>query len=400
MQENSARRVFAVSEVVLDLRRIVEENFSALFVSGELSNVKFHSSGHLYFTVKDDKAQLAAVMWRAQVSALLFRPEDGMKVVMAGKLSVYPPQGKVQFYAERLEPDGVGALQLAFEQLKKKLAAEGLFDDARKRPIPFLPRKVGIITSETGAVIYDLLQNLRRRYPKIDVVFAPARVQGEGAAADVTEKLAWMNGRPDVDVVIIGRGGGSLEDLWAFNDEGLARAIAVSRIPVISAVGHESDFTISDFVADLRASTPTAAAELAVPVFDDLLCDLDARVQGLLFAWRQFAKGHRERIFYARGRLGDPRMAFLRLAERLLRFREQCVARVERDLVRRQERLARAAQTLSALSPLSVLKRGYAIAVKAGKSIPLKSSQDAAAGEPLEIILSEGRIRVEVVTQA
>ncbi|MBQ9429426.1 MAG: exodeoxyribonuclease VII large subunit, partial [Clostridia bacterium] len=249
--------------------------FSGVLVKGEISNLTKHSSGHYYFTIKDETSAIKAVMFRGEVSKIKFDPENGMKIVAHGRVTVYPPSGQYQINCDYLEPDGIGALNLALEQLKKKLQAEGLFDAARKKPLPKIPTRVGVITSPTGAAVRDIINILGRRFPYAKMILFPALVQGESAAPSLIEGVRWFNRMQNVDLLIIGRGGGSLEDLWAFNDEQLARTIAASTIPVISAVGHETDFTICDFVADRRAPTPSAAAELAVPEATELMQKID-----------------------------------------------------------------------------------------------------------------------------
>ena len=275
------RKVYAVRELVTALRTHVERDFADIYVEGEISNYRPADSGHLYFTLKDGSAQLRVVMWRGQARLLRFRPENGLAVIARGRVTIYEDRGDLQLQAEMLEPKGAGALQLAFEQLKAKLAAEGLFDTQRKKPIPTLPRRIGVVTSARGAALQDILNILRRRHESVSVLIYDARVQGETAAGEVTEGLTYFNEVRNVDVVVIARGGGSFEDLFAFNDEALARSIAASKIPVISAVGHETDFTICDFVADLRAPTPSAAAELVVQSKHELAARL-ARLHGRL----------------------------------------------------------------------------------------------------------------------
>ena len=264
------RRIYSVAELSLEIRNLLERQFPDVWVTGEVSNLRAAGSGHLYFTLKDETAQLRAVCFRNQARYLKFKPQDGLAVIARGRLSVYEARGEYQLYVEFLEPAGLGALQLAFEQLKQKLAAEGLFDPARKKPLPMLPRVIGVVTSPTGAVIRDILRILHRRFRNINVLIYPVKVQGEGAAQEIAQGIEYFNRQAPVDVMIVARGGGSLEDLWAFNEEVVARAIAASKIPVISAVGHETDFTIADFVADLRAPTPSAAAELVVRRKQDL----------------------------------------------------------------------------------------------------------------------------------
>lgn len=258
------RKIYAVRELVAAARTQLERTFADIYVEGEISNYRPAESGHLYFTLKDGAAQLRAIMWRTQARLLRFRPENGLQVIARGRVTVYDERGDLQFQAEHLEPKGAGALQIAFEQLKNKLAGEGLFDTARKKPIPALPRRIGLVTSARGAAVQDILNILRRRHESVGVLIYPAQVQGEVAASEVSSGVRYFNRHGQVDVIIVARGGGSFEDLFAFNDEGLARVISASDIPVISAVGHETDFTICDFVADLRAPTPSAAAELVI----------------------------------------------------------------------------------------------------------------------------------------
>ena len=264
------RRIYPVRELVAAVRTQLGRSFTDVYVEGEISNYRPAESGHLYFTLKDGSSQLRVVMWRTQARLLRFKPENGLQVIARGRVTVYDERGDLQFQAEYLEPKGAGALQIAFEQLKAKLAAEGLFEQARKKAIPILPQRIGLVTSPRGAAIQDILNILRRRHESVNVLIYPAQVQGEGAAHEVATGVRWFNRAASVEVIIVARGGGSFEDLFAFNDEGLARVIAASEIPVISAVGHETDFTICDFVADLRAPTPSAAAELVVRSKEEL----------------------------------------------------------------------------------------------------------------------------------
>src|SRR5271169_5911797 len=259
MFQAPARKVYPVRELVAAVRTRVEQNFTDVYLEGEISNYRPAESGHLYFTLKDASAQLRTVMWRTQARLLRFRPENGLQVIARGRVTVYDERGDLQFQAEYLEPKGAGALQIAFEQLKAKLAAEGLFEVSRKKPIPALPRRIGVVTSPRGAAIQDMLNILRRRHESVNVLIYPAQVQGDTAATEVSAGVRYFNRHGKVDVIVVTRGGGSFEDLFAFNDETLARVIAGSEVPVISAVGHETDFTICDFVADLRAPTPSAA---------------------------------------------------------------------------------------------------------------------------------------------
>src|SRR6478736_1433760 len=258
------RTVFSVSELNATIRNLLENELQTVWVEGEISNGRVWNTGHMYFTLKDSASQIKAVMFRSALRYLKFKPEDGLKVVARGKVSGYDPKGEYQIICDHIEPKGLGALQQAFEQLKKRLAAEGLFDPARKRPLPALPRRIGLVTSIDGAALRDMIRVLRRRYPNAHLVISPTRVQGEGAGREIAHAIRKVERIDAVDVIIVARGGGSLEDLWAFNEEVLARAIVASPVPVISGVGHETDFTIADFVADLRAPTPSAAAELVV----------------------------------------------------------------------------------------------------------------------------------------
>jgi exodeoxyribonuclease VII large subunit len=306
------RKVYSVSELSQRLRGLLETQFPDVWVAGEISNFRPAASGHLYFTLKDANAQLRAVCFRMQARYLKFKPQDGVSVVARGRLSIYEARGEYQLLVELLEPAGLGALQLAFEQLKAKLAAEGLFETGRKKPLPVLPRTIGIVSSPSGAVVRDILRVLRRRYRNMNVLLYPARVQGEGAAQEIVQGIEHFNRRGGVEVMILARGGGSLEDLWAFNQEEVARAIAASKIPIISGVGHETDFTIADFVADLRAPTPSAAAELVVHRKEDFQAEIENRV-------RRLSQLFRLRLAEARQRLTELRMhrVFQTLASRL-----------------------------------------------------------------------------------
>src|SRR6478736_5757434 len=290
------RRVFTVTELTVRVRDLLEQEFFEVWVEGELSNCRVWNTGHLYFTLKDGSSQVRAVIFRSALRYLKFKPADGLRVVARGRVSVYEPKGEYQLVCEHLEPQGLGALQLAFDQLKKRLQDEGLFDAARKRPLPLLPRKIGIVTSLDGAAIRDIIKVLRRRYANAHLIIRPARVQGEGAALEIARGLRSLSRMPGVDVVIVGRGGGSIEDLWAFNEEIVARAIAKCPIPVISAVGHETDVTIADFVADLRAPTPSAAAEIVVGAKDEFCGRIDRLHDRLGSAMRGRVQGWSRRV--------------------------------------------------------------------------------------------------------
>ncbi|OIO39306.1 MAG: exodeoxyribonuclease VII large subunit, partial [Candidatus Omnitrophica bacterium CG1_02_46_14] len=287
------RRIFSVSEITRNIRFILEENFSGVWVEGEVSNFKFHSSGHMYFALKDEASQIQCVMFHADNQKLKFELQEGLSVLCRGRVSVYPVRGQYQLYIERLEPKGTGALQIRFEQLKEKLRQEGFFDESHKKEIPYLPARIGVVTSIDGAALHDILNVLERRFSNVNVIIYPVPVQGIGAAESIAEAVKDFNHLNNADVLIVGRGGGSLEDLWAFNEEVVARAIYDSKIPVISAVGHEVDFTIADFVADLRAATPSAAAEIVLPLKEELLlrpAELKARMCQAILRKLKFLK--------------------------------------------------------------------------------------------------------------
>lgn len=430
-----------VSELTTRLKGLVEGSFGRVEVEGQVSNHRPHPSGHLYFTLKDSSAQIRGVMFRSDARRLTFRLEDGQHVVARGRLSVYEVRGEYQIICDRIAPHGLGALQLAFEQLKKRLAAEGLFDAARKRPLPTLPRKIGVVTSLSGAALQDILRVLTARYPTAHVVIRDARVQGDGAADDLTRALQAVARVDGVDVVIIGRGGGSAEDLWAFNDEGLARAIAACPIPVIAAVGHEVDFTIADFVADVRAATPSNAAEIVVDRADAFRMRIDRAAERLVAATRRTLEVRQQRALRADARLRAwPTRVVLQqrdCQEYVLRMRHALVTRVARarhrfdDLrhrlqtrdVRRvagdwQVRLARldarlqqaalarhqaasarareGAARLQALSPLAVLGRGYAVCWNGARTAIIRSAGSVQPGDDVRVTVADGELHCQV----
>ncbi len=385
------RRVFTVSELTGIVRSMLGEAFGDVWVAGEISGVKTSTSGHYYFVLKDETAQLRAVAFRNTIRALRFKPQDGMAVLARGRIDVYETRGEYQLIVEALEPRGAGALQLAFEQLKRKLAEEGLFDAARKRPLPRLPRRIGVVTSPTGAVIRDILDVLGRRFPGLHIRLYPSLVQGEGAAAEVVRGIEYFGQSGWADVVIVARGGGSLEDLWTFNEESVARAIAACPVPVISAIGHETDFTITDFVADLRAPTPSAAAELVICTRQELL----DRIAGCAGRMKQAI---RLRLAEARRRLNeltarlmrrDVRLRLARAWQRIDAARARVAELMRARLSRERSRLELAQAHLSQLSPLKILDRGYAIVQTPGGLI-LKDPADAPPGTRLKIRLARG----------
>lgn len=447
VNRDADRTIYSVSDLTRHIKLDLERTFANLWVQGELSNVKHHSSGHLYFSLKDDRAQLPAVMFRSSTRHLRFHPNDGTAVLVWGHITVYEPHGKYQIRVERMEPRGKGALQLAFEQLKEKLAKEGLFDDARKKPLPLLPRRLGIVTSPTGAAIRDFCRVLHRRFPNLDVLVYPAQVQGDLAAAEIAKGVQVLNRLGGFDAIIVARGGGSLEDLWPFNEESVARAIAASTIPVVSAVGHEVDFTIADFVADVRAPTPSAAAEMVVQRKEDVaerLTSLSGRLdQGMRFTLQTFggqlqrAADHRafaavQHAVEMRGQRVDENTLRARsLCERRLvthsKRLDETARRLEAQRIdhkiakagavltgfrgrldaaelsartRAQRRLSSIAAKLEALSPLSVLGRGYSLTWTAQGKL-LRRAADVGVGDTVRIELHEGRLdcRVEATRE-
>ncbi|HJQ25060.1 MAG TPA: exodeoxyribonuclease VII large subunit [Blastocatellia bacterium] len=392
-----ARRPLSVSELTARIKILLEGEFLELWVEGEVSNYRRHTSGHWYFTLKDEGAMLRCASFRMQNRLIRFAPEDGLMVRAHGRLSLYEARGEYQLIVEYMEPVGVGALQLGFEQLKRRLAAEGLFDIERKRPLPLLPRCVGVVTSPTGAAVRDILRVIRRRNEAMNVLIAPARVQGDGAASEIARAIELLNQREEVDVIIVGRGGGSIEDLWCFNEEAVARAIFNSRAPVISAVGHETDFTIADFVADLRASTPSAAAEIVTAARDEI----NARLAGLR---DDMATAMRYRLLELRSRVqeqqsrrafDDVRHDIRRAAQRFDEAVYTMEAALRQTLTRDSERFAVLSGKLHSLSPLAVLGRGYAIAYDSQGRI-IKRAADVHAGERLRLRVADGDLDCEV----
>ena len=436
------RQVYTVSELTLRLKAALEEAFPAVWVEGEISNLRTPGSGHSYFTLKDEGAQLSAVLFRGRGRRVRFDLEDGMQVLVFGGLDVYAARGQYQLVVEMMEPQGLGALQLAFEQLKRKLEAEGLFDEGRKRPLPAFPRVIGVVTSPTGAAIRDILNIIGRRFGDLRILIAPVRVQGDEAPGEIIQALLNLQTVAELDVVIVGRGGGSIEDLWAFNDEGVARAIVACCVPVISAVGHETDFTIADFVADLRAPTPSGAAELVVReklAVVEALVDLYARLKQAVTA--EIA-AYRERVEYLGRRrvLTDPARALrdlhrrldelqgrlrlgLRSSQRqvthrlalatgalrsrnplariaggaalLAQLRGRLIASAAHSVKVSRSRFAETVGRLESLSPLGVLARGYSL-TRLPSGAVVRSAGQVAVGDPLEILLHQGALGARV----
>lgn len=437
----SEKTILTVSRLTTLLRGVLEENFEQLWVQGEISNLSYPSSGHCYFTLKDSGAQLRCVMFKSAVKNLKFRLTDGMALIVRGRISVYDQRGEYQLVCEYMEPAGIGALQTAFVQLKEKLALDGLFDEAHKMSMPLFPRKIGVITSPTGAAIHDILHVLKRRFASLDVLLYPVRVQGEGAALEIALAIDDMSRLAEVDIVIVGRGGGSLEDLWAFNEEVVARAVYRSKIPVISAVGHETDWTICDFVADLRAPTPSAAAELVISSADELRHQIEALSHRLYRSLETLLANYVHRLGGLRRALHDPRMMLGHLAQRMddltgrldmglsvavsrrrdrferlqaalqysdpkvmvdaLRQRLELLSvRAEHSLSQRLEAVRQEfgdnSARLEVLSPLKTLARGYAIATHGDAGAVVTDAGSLAVGERLLLKLYKGQVQCRV----
>lgn len=375
-----------------------DENLANIFISGEISNFTNHyRTGHLYFTLKDDSSAVRAVMFNSSAKRLKFMPEDGMKVIARGRVSVYEASGQYQLYVDDMQPDGVGALNLAYEQLKEKLQKEGLFSELHKKPLPPYPEKVGVITSPTGAAVRDIINVLGRRFSYAEIVFCPVLVQGDGAHLQLTDAVNLFNSERAADVIIIGRGGGSIEDLWEFNDEGLARAVYNSEIPVISAVGHETDFTICDFVADMRAPTPSAAAELAVPDANELQYALSALKTRMFLNVSSGIADRRSRLEYltSKGVLKSPDEMLSNRSQRLDTAFSKMLSSYENRIGGKKVEFISAATALSKLDPMSVLMRGFAfVSDKNGKNV--YSSQALEKGDKINVRFHDGSAVCEV----
>jgi len=435
------RKIYSVFDITSEIKKSLDR-MGIVWIQGEISNFKRHSSGHMYFSLKDERAQLKAACFRNNNMYLKFRPEDGMEVIVRGRLSVYEPRGDYQAIVEYMEPVGLGSLQLAFEQLKETLRKEGLFDEMHKVSLPLLPGKVGIVTSPTGAAIQDILRILKRRNAALDVLIYPVRVQGPGAAEQIAAGIRYLNTRPDIDVIIIGRGGGSIEDLWAFNEEIVARAIFSSELPLISAVGHEVDYTISDFVADLRAPTPSAAAEMVSGAREDLcaavnslkgrMCQsirrtierrrlslerlsnnrafmlapnrirdlqqrFDENSMRMVQAVQRFTNSlrHRERMLATRLVTYDLGRMIHHKSDILARSRRAMIAAIRVRVQRERARLGLAAGKIDALSPLAILKRGFALCRDDAGAI-IRNSADVSPGDRVHVSLAAGELSCRV----
>ena len=391
-------KIYTVTELTRQIKGLLEGAFPMVWVAGEISNARQYSSGHVYLTLKDEGAQLSGVMWRGVANRLKFKIEDGMAVVVCGNIGVYEPRGNYQIIISHVEPKGIGALQLAFEQLKQKLGKEGLFDAEHKKPLPTFPRTIGVVTSPDGAAIRDILNILNRRWPRFHLILRAARVQGGEAPGEIAAGIADLNKLGGVDVMIVGRGGGSLEDLWAFNEEVVARAIFASEVPVVSAVGHEIDFTISDFVADVRAATPSEAAELVLPVFEEIEGALDEYQARIVLALRTRADEIRGRLLaieqsYA---LRQPLDRVRQFQQRADELAQRLLMGADRFVEAQRERLKGIAGKLDSLSPLAVLSRGYSVTTLADTGEIVRNAKQVSPGDRVKTRVAKGDFAARV----
>ncbi len=416
--QTDVRKIYSVTEVTRDIKILLEDSFPQVWLTGEVSNFKASTAGHCYFTLKDEGAQIKVVMFRGANRSLKFQIEDGQELIIHGRITVYDARGEYQLLADTAEPKGFGALQLAFEQLKKRLETEGLFESRHKKPLPFLPRRVGLVTSSQGAVLHDMLNVMKRRFPNIDVVINPVKVQGDGAAQEVAHAIQELNLRDDIDVLIVGRGGGSLEDLWAFNEEVLVRAVFESRIPIVSAVGHETDYTLCDLVADVRAPTPSAAAELVVPEKQELESQVLATKIELANTIRRFLKKYSEKLLFLKKGLKDPRRYYADLRLKLndwearlvlsirmgLEFKKKEVETIHyrwpdmaQKIREHQGQLGQLKQRLIHLSPYEIFKKGYSLLLEEGTNKPVDSVGQLVPGENYTLKMEDGSALVKML---
>lgn len=393
--------VLTVTQVNTYIKALLDEStpLRNIYISGEISNfTHYYRTGHLYFTLKDESCQLKAVMFSSSASRLKFKAENGLKVICRGRISVYEKNGEYQLYVDDMQPDGVGALSLAFEQLKERLSKEGLFDEINKKPIPEFPKKIGVATSNTGAAVEDIKNITNRRYPLAQLIICPTVVQGANAPSDIVSSIRLLDSLGDIDVIIVGRGGGSLEDLWAFNTEEVARAIAACKTPVVSAVGHETDYTISDFAADLRAPTPSAAAELVCPDINMLYSDLSVKKNAMDFYIKNRVETLEQRLddLTEKGILSDPRSFLQPYSDNLDTLLERMQDAFSFCTDEKESRLLSVIGRLEALSPLSVLKRGYSVVSRNGRV--LKSKNEVKENDRLTVRFSDGSVECSVST--
>lgn len=435
------QHIYSISELNSNIKQLLEDKYPFLWISGEISNYRVPSSGHCYFTLKDSRSQISAVLFRNQAANLAFRPKDGMAVIGFGRVAVYEPRGSYQIVFEYLEPRGIGNLQIAFEKLKRQLSAEGLFDELSKKTLPKIPKTIAIVTSPTGAAIRDFIQVAQRRFANLPIQVVPVRVQGESAPREIIQALTWLNEFGSCDVIVLARGGGSIEDLWAFNDEQVARTIFKSRIPVVSAIGHETDFTIADFVADLRAPTPSAAAEIVVPLKTELQSRIHEMKRKLYVSTSSSLKllekqfiGLRNRIVHPKRRLQDWRMRQDDLATRLTTTINDVITRKKERIAFRREMLLQGSPVknittlrmrldnfqqalngemfyklqdrrtflcknsamLDALNPMAILQRGYSITRSLPNRTIVRDASEVKTDQQLEVVLASGKLQVTV----
>ncbi|MBD3309209.1 exodeoxyribonuclease VII large subunit [candidate division KSB3 bacterium] len=396
MKDLAPEQIYSVSALTQAIKETLEADFAPVWVEGEISNLTTPRSGHTYFTVKDQESQLRAVMFRFVKARLRFELEHGMQVLLRGTVSVYAPRGEYQLIVEYAEPRGAGALQIAFEQLKTRLAAEGLFEPSHKKPLPVLPRKIGVVTSATGAAIRDILQVVNRRFANVHMLVAPVRVQGTEAPGEIAQAIAQLNRLSDIDVLIVGRGGGSLEDLWAFNEEVVVRSMFASRIPVISAVGHEIDVTLADFVADVRAPTPSAAAELVVQNKENLVATVDMLATRLKNGMAQLLARLTEAARQTLLRLPDLRRQIAEWQQRIDDLHARLTTTYRHSLEAKRYQLETSAGKLTSLSPLGLLSRGYAICRHALTLQPVTTVGDLQIGDEILVRIVDGEVRCKV----
>ena len=396
--EQREKHVYSVSELTKYIRVIIEDSFPGVWVEGEISNYILHTSGHMYFSLKDANSIMRCAMFKRANEKLKFQPKNGMKVIAFGSISVYEARGDYQLIVEEIEPKGIGALQLQFQQLKEKLQKEGLFDEKHKVSIPFLPTRVGVVTSPTGAAIQDILNIARRRFSNVEIIINPVKVQGTEAKDEIAAAIRQFNELKNIDVMIVGRGGGSLDDLWPFNEEVVARAIFDSDIPVISAVGHEIDFTISDFVADVRAPTPSAAAELVIPKKEDLKRMIDTATARLNNVIEGIIGSLKERLLSLQGAyvLRQPLNYIIQQEQRIDDLKKDISVRIDHIIDMRGERFNRLVGKLDALSPVSILKRGYSITAKLPDGAIIKDIGSVKVGDCVETRLGKGKFKSRV----
>ncbi len=389
--------ILTVTQLTYQIKSLLEGNFPDVWVEGEISNLTVPQSGHAYFTLKDEQSQVRAVLFRSSQRFLKFTLQHGIQVICRGRISVYEPRGEYQFIVDYIEPKGVGALQLAFEQLKSKLEKEGLFDLDRKKPLPVLPQRIGLVTSPTGAAIRDMLRVIRRRHPKMHILLYPVPVQGVEAAPAIVEAIRYFNQERNVDVMIVGRGGGSLEDLRAFNEEAVARAIYASKIPIVSAVGHETDYTIADFVSDLRSPTPSAGAEMVVKTEESFRESIRSLESGLITSIRQRLELTRSSLREFTRLLADPRRVLEQYSQRVDELAGRLATGLGHTLRRDRALLAALAAGLDHLNPLGILSRGFSITKKLPAGIILKDASEIKPGDMISTKLHRGEIvsRVE-----